>query len=389
MAAPTPVDAPSRAVVWTVAVLAFLYYLTPIAARLVAGRPLPWLLVAELVVPGLIALVGLWWRERRPLTIVLLVAALWLFSPTVLGAAVVMQEVIARKRGMGVALATGLLLFATKAVALLVPDTPGASSTALTFELTLAGAGLVIATLTGLLMSSRAQAAHDREAVERARLDAEMSRINEARMAERERIAREMHDVVAHRISLVAMHANALTYRTNLTPDEAREAARMIQVNAQSSLDELRTMLATLRGADAPPATPQPTLAELGVLVADAEDAGQHATLTRSGDLSAVPPQVSRQAFRIAQECLTNARKHAPGAPVQLAVTCTGEILRVRASNPLADLALPRVSAPGLGLVGIAERVSLVGGTVTHGVQQGQFVVDAVLPLGTHAKEDA
>ena len=112
------------------------------------------------------------------------------------------------------------------------------------------------------------------------------------------------------------------------------------------------------------------------------------ATTTASGPTTAAT-HASRQAFRIVQECLTNARKHAPGAPVHLSLTARDEVLHLRVSNPLADLAIPDASGSRLGLVGIAERVGLVGGTLTHGVQDGQFVVDAALPWGAPAKEGA
>ncbi|TBT82497.1 two-component sensor histidine kinase [Propioniciclava sinopodophylli] len=388
MTAPPLAPAPPRVVVWTVAVLAFLYYLTPIAARLAAGRPLPWSLVLLLVLPAIAALVALPWRERAPIAIALVIAALWVPSPGVLGAAIVAQESVARRRSLTSALTTGAVLIAAKVLELFA-SASGAAATAISFELALAIAGVVIATLVGLLASSRAQAQHDRESAEQARREAEASRINEARMAERERIAREMHDVVAHRLSLVALHAGGLVYRTNLTADEAQAAARMIQLNAQASLDELRTMLATLRGSEAPPEPPQPTLAELDVLLADAEDIGQLVTVTHIGDLEAVATHASRQSFRIVQECLTNARKHAPGAPVHLSLTARDEVLHLRVSNPLADLAIPDASGSRLGLVGIAERVGLVGGTLTHGVRDGQFVVDAALPWGAPAKEGA
>ena len=389
-AAPVPdlddlVDRTAARVTWTpwvVAALGFLYYLTPLAASLAWGRPMPPLLVAQLVGAGALAIFALRWRASNPWGVTVAMVALWTVAPTVIGAALVAQENLARRhRSRSVAVVLGVLLGAAKVLESVRAGFDPARS-AFQVELILAGAGIVIATLVGLLRRSRAESAENARQAEQARAHAEASRISEARASERERIAREMHDVVAHRISLVAMHAGGLAYRSNLTVDEARDAARLIQTNARASLDELRAMLATLRDADTPPEPPQPTLAELDVLVADATDAGQRITLTTRGVLADVPARLSRHAFRVAQECLTNARKHSPGSPVTLTLDVTPAAVTLRASNPLADLAAPDRSGAGLGLVGVDERVALVGGTVRHGVHGGEFVVEATFPLG-------
>ena len=161
---------------------------------------------------------------------------------------------------------------------------------------------------------------------------------------------------------------------------EAGDLARAIQTNAQSSLDELRTMLARLRGNAAPPEPPQPTLSGLDALLADARSAGQQVAVELDGDPAEVPDRVSRHAYRIVQEGLTNARKHAPGAPVTLSLETTADRLRVVVRNRLADLAQPDRSGSGLGLVGIAERVDLVGGDLSHGIEGGEFILEATLP---------
>ena len=197
---------------------------------------------------------------------------------------------------------------------------------------------------------------------------------------ERSRIAREMHDVVAHRISLIALHAGALAHHMRSEQGEAGDLARAIQTNAQSSLDELRAMLARLRGNAAPPEPPQPTLSGLDALLADARSAGQQVAVELDGDPAEVPDRVSRHAYRIVQEGLTNARKHAPGAPVALSLKTTADRLRVVVRNRLADLAQPDRSGSGLGLVGIAERVDLVGGDLSHGIEGGEFILEATLP---------
>ena len=156
------------------------------------------------------------------------------------------------------------------------------------------------------------------------------ARVDQARTAERGRIAREMHDVLAHRISLVAMHSGGLVYRDDLTREQTVETAEVIRDNAQLALAELREVLGVLRDGDpgAAPERPQPTLAALPELIDEARAAGNPVTcaLTLSsrgaaeGDLGALPESTSRSAYRILQEALTNARKHAPGLPVRLEI---------------------------------------------------------------------
>ena len=361
--------------------LGYLYYLTPLAIPLVQpGRTIDAGVVVLLVVPGALALVALGWRRRRPVGVALVVGALWVLSPSVIGAAVVAQEHLARRGRRPVVFGMAAGLLACRTAGTVLSGYPLQAS-ATQVEWTLAAAGVVVATLVGLLRHSSGQERLRRAEAEQARKDAEEARVNEARLAERERIAREMHDVIAHRISLVALHAGALAHRPDADPDEARTLARMIQANAQASLDELRAMLATLRGADAPPAPPQPTLADLDSLLADAAAVGQRVAVDRSGDAALVPQRVSRHAYRILQEGLTNARKHAPGAPVAVTLTVTADAVHLMVANPLADLAGPDTSGAGLGLVGIVERVEQVGGEVTHGVRGGEFVLDAHLPF--------
>ncbi|KGM13378.1 sensor histidine kinase [Cellulomonas bogoriensis] len=223
-----------------------------------------------------------------------------------------------------------------------------------------------------------------------------------AREAERTRIAREMHDVLAHRISLVAMHAGALTYRTDLTPQETAQTAKVIQDNAHGALTELRHVLGVLRTDDAGPdqgpalpEPPQPSLRELPALLAENAEAGTQVDLDVTGmpqgeppavtaALGAPPATLSRTVFRVVQEVLTNARKHAPGATVTLRLAGEpGGSLHLEAYNPVPDGARPGLPGAGMGLTGLQERAALAGGTLTHGVDdEGRFVVTATLPWG-------
>ena len=209
-----------------------------------------------------------------------------------------------------------------------------------------------------------------------------------AREAERTRIAREMHDVLAHRISLVAMHAGALAYRPDLTAEQTAQTAGIVCDNAQLAMTELRQVLGVLR-AGVPPQgcasePPQPTLAELPALLADAAEAGTEVRLDTgalTGDPRSLPDTVSRTAFRIVQEALTNALKHAPSAPVDLRLSgAPGRGYQVEVRNRAVVPSGRSSWGAGVGLVGAQERAELAGGHLEHGVDDGEFVVRADLP---------
>jgi signal transduction histidine kinase len=206
-------------------------------------------------------------------------------------------------------------------------------------------------------------------------------RIEQARLGERTMIAREMHDVLAHRISLLAVHAGALEVRRD-APAAERAAAGVIRECAHDALEDLREVIGMLREpADdpAPSDRPQPTLADVPALVEQSRGAGAAVALDLAAT-DAVPEGVGRHAFRIVQEALTNARKHAPGAPVRIAVSGRpADGLVVEVGNALA----PGGSIPGAGagLAGLTERVHLAGGRLEHGrTPAGEFRLRAWLP---------
>jgi len=210
----------------------------------------------------------------------------------------------------------------------------------------------------------------------------------QARMAERTRIAREMHDVLAHRISLLALHAGGLEVRPDLPPEKVRETAELIRVTARQALEELRGVIGVLReetGQDPPPpATPQPTLSDIRRLVEETRLAGARIDFEMQVEHSdAVPTALGRDAYRIVQEALTNIGKHASGATAWVRVTGRpqdGLHVRVRNRKPLRAPAGPSLPGSGAGLLGLQERVALAGGTLVHGPDaSGDFVVDAEL----------
>lgn len=209
------------------------------------------------------------------------------------------------------------------------------------------------------------------------------ARVEATRIAERNRIARDMHDVLAHRISLVAMHAAAVGYRTDLTADERQAALRTIEENARLALAELRDVLGVLRDPGAvtdTPEPPQPHLADISRLVDEGRAAGMHIDLIEdvdpgsSGAAAGEPPSLTVQtAHRVVREALTNARKHAPDTRVTVSIAGEpGDGLALRITNP-APLRPGGSGLPGagLGLVGLAERVATAGGRITHGPRPG------------------
>lgn len=211
------------------------------------------------------------------------------------------------------------------------------------------------------------------------------ARLAQAKEAERVRIAREMHDSLAHHLSLIAVHAGVLEYRADLGPLATREAAATVGSAARDANAELRTILGVLRtGQEA--VTPQPDLGGLSALITDGVT-----LLTADGYVAEdVPAGTSRHAYRMVQEALTNARKHAPGQPVTVRLAGTPSVgVSIEVRNPLAIPATPGPGfeglGAGLGIGGMVERARLAGGWCRAGAERNagdveEFVVTAWLP---------
>src|SRR4051812_11489010 len=201
---------------------------------------------------------------------------------------------------------------------------------------------------------------------------------------ERTRIARELHDVIAHSVSLMGVQAGAVERVLERDPEQARESLRSIQATAREAVGELRRLLGMLR-ADEGPATlaPQPGLGSLGALVDESRRAGLPIALTVEGEERPLPAGVELSAYRVAQEALTNVRKHVPGASTSVVVTYRSDSLVVcvrnapgQASNGSSE------GGAGHGLLGMRERVALYGGSLeAHPEPDGGFTVRARLPV--------
>ncbi len=330
----------------------------------------PWL--RPVAVAAVIATVGsLHWRRTHPGAVGIGVGAVSVLLIT--APFVALFNAAIRARGRDLAITAGLTIASNFTNPLLYR---GSQSLGLEFG---AGLGLTGAALGwGLFVRAR------RELVRSLNEQADRAG-DDARAAERRRIAREMHDVLAHRLSLLAVHANALEFRADASPEEVTEAAGVIGASARAALDDLRGVIGVLRedGSESLTEPPQPTLADLDALVEESRAAGMR--IDARIELGDVAPTatVGRTAYRIAQEGLTNARKHAPGAAVTLTVHAPDGDLRVevRSLAPVAVASASPLPGAGTGLIGLAERVTLVGGELESGVDPtGAFVLRARLP---------
>jgi signal transduction histidine kinase len=241
----------------------------------------------------------------------------------------------------------------------------------------LVGWGALIRARRALLMSLRERAR---------RAEAEQGRrVAEARMAERTRIAREMHDVLAHRLSLLATYAGALEYRPDAPPERLSQAAGVVRAGVHQALEELREVILLLRAEDGAEDgdRPQPALGDVPRLVAESRAAGAAVELRDEvAGAADVPPLAGRTAYRVVQEALTNARKHAAGRPVRVVLEGrAGDGLVVDVRNGLReDAGHAPPPGSGTGLVGLTERVRLAGGRLDHEAAAGEFRLRAWLP---------
>ncbi|WP_345560353.1 sensor histidine kinase [Nonomuraea rosea] len=323
---------------------------------------------------GAAGLVLLRWRRDKPWQIALATALLTVVSTTAAGPALVAYVSFGTHRAWRRLVPIAAVLWTC-----LVASTRWQGTDQLTIAYAV-GFAFVIGGLT--LFAFYLRGRRDLAAAQRAaELSASLQRVERAKLAERLKIAHEMHDVLAHRISLLAMLAGGLAYRTDLSAGETRETALAIQENAHQSLNELRAVLGTLRN-DGGRQAPQPTLGQLDDLFDEVRAAGQQVEVADAIDeRESLPAQTGRHAYRIVQEALTNARKHAPpGSRVRAELGGRpGHGLRIRVSNP-APFGTSAGPGARLGLVGLAERTRMAGGTLSHAVQDGRFVLDARLP---------
>jgi signal transduction histidine kinase len=323
------------------------------------------------------------WRRSDPIRVAAITLALSAVSGAAAGASVVaLFGATMRAPRKAVVWLAAESAVATLVYPLLYPDTSGDRgylwqiTFGLLFNGFVVGWGLFIQARQEVVASLRERAA----GLEREREHA----VVEARRGERRRIAREMHDVLAHRVSLLSLHAGALQFRPDAPRKDIEAAASTIRDNAQAVLTELRDIIGLLREEpDDLLARPQPTMSEIPQLIEESHGAG--ADITYHLDVAGtVPTTIGRALYRIIQEGLTNARKHSPGARVAVALSGrrgSTVVVEVRSSPTSGGHPAPVIDGSGTGLLGVNERVSMLGGHLDHGFDDdGWFVLRAQIP---------
>ncbi|WP_271219037.1 sensor histidine kinase [Streptosporangium carneum] len=362
---PRPPDPPSR--VWRDWVLVGV--LVPVAILEGVLRPdLPWRAVSVIVTVGLTP--TLLWRRTRPLPMVAIVCGVTSLAPlltdgvpletyTMVYLLVVFYALFRWGSGREVAIGLTLMIVMVSLSLLFGRLTPG----------DMVGAFAVTSSAVALGGAFRYRAgARTRE-------------LEQIKLLERERLARDLHDTVAHHVSAMAIRAQAGIATSASRPDAATEALHVIEAEAARALDEMRAMVRLLRRDESAELEPGRRIADLEQLTGRGRS-GPSVDVEISGDLGDLPPSVEAAIYRIAQESVTNARRHARHATrVEVRVTADDTSVRLRVSDD-GDSGLIRPAAsPGYGLIGMIERADLLGGTCEAGPDSDRgWTVTAVLP---------
>jgi signal transduction histidine kinase len=367
--------------VWRAAVMLLICALTSFTPLPIAWRESPWLAITDVVV-GAVSFVLVWFRRRWPMPVATVITAAGFISSTASGPGVLAAMSLATRRVWWQLATIGLLNVAATFTYNLIVPTPDNGPWWVTLvvvvviTVALLGWGAYIGSRRELIWSFKNRA-------ERAEAEQEL-RSAQARTNERARIAREMHDVVAHRITQVSMHAGALAFRTDLDAEQMRASATIIQDTAHQALADLRTVLGVLRDPESgkPLEPPQPTYADVAPLVDAVRAAGLEVTYEDrlGGSAYELPEVIGRTLYRIVQEGMTNAAKHAPGCSLRIEVQGSPEEgVTVELRNPLG-VRTGSTPGAGLGLVGLTERAELRGGRLEGRREEGSWVLRGWIP---------
>ena len=336
---------------------------------------------------GIAASVALWWRRQFPgfVTVVGMAAFLVIQMPVALAAGLFTLAVRRRDR---------VLVAFTVASALAFAIGSGHGTSAPRLSLLVLGvmeaglcavAGSYIGARHDLVVSLRGRA-------QRAEEEREL-RAEQARVGERARIAQEMHDVLAHKVSLIALHAGALEVNAPASPEVVERTVGLIRTTAREAMEDLRDVLGVLRSGEdltGHDLTPQPTAADIERVVDASRAAGVRIQLTM--DVPDLPDAIARTVYRVVQEGLTNVHKHARGAATSITISggqsdgvpldgvpVEGVTVNVSNQRPVSSMTL--LPGSGAGLVGLRERVTLVGGTMQSGPgDDGGWTLSVWLP---------
>lgn len=336
-----------------------------------------------LLVVGLAAAGTIPWRYRYPRAFAAVALVFGNIAPIASYLPLVAVFVIATRRRTSETVVVLALSVAAAAANIYhgVPDLP-----TVLFLLGGATAFLATSTVAGLLIGNRRAMVDDlRERLARAEEDRAV-RDEQARLAERRRIAGEMHDRLGHRLSLLSVHAGALALRTDLSAETVRESAQVLRDTTHRAMEDLRTIVQVLQEAPCPDSGEPEDADDLGAvehLVTEARAAGADVSLRSTALLMMAPPgrPLAGVAYRVVREGLTNAARHAPGAPVEVVLAGDpGHALTVTVTSGSSGDS-PAPEGAGTGLVGLRERVeTLTGGTLAHGPLPEGYRLRAVLP---------
>jgi signal transduction histidine kinase len=362
---PRPPGAPHR--VWRD--WALVAVLVPLVALEVALRwsDLHAPVVALVMTAGLVP--TLLWRRTRPLLIVAIVFGVCAVTPMITGAEpdlnslafVILLPYTVFRWGSGREAAFGLaIMYAKLALAAALGD----------ISLGEAGGGVVV-----LFAAMAAGAAV------RYRAGARLRELDQVKLLERERLARDLHDTVAHHVSAMAIRAQAGLATAPADPAAATDALRVIEAEATQALAEMRAMVRVLRRGEPADRAPTPRVSDLDQLAGRTRP-GPAVEVELVGDVDALPPPVGTAIYRLAQESVTNARRHARHATrIQVQVAVDDAAVRLRVSDDGEATAARQAGSPGYGLVGMMERAGLLGGTCEAGPAPDRgWTVTAVLP---------
>ncbi|MDV7174312.1 histidine kinase [Gordonia amicalis] len=339
---------------------------------------------------GALSYAVVWWRRRHPVAVTVFTNVVAMVSTLSLGPAVLALVSTATRRRWREIIPLTILCVAANVIAVQFFATPEEEDDPVLVQYLVLGAMTAAMVFWGMYIGSRRELLASWRARALASEAEQQAKVQQARSLERARIAREMHDILAHRISAMSMSAGALAYRTDLTGEQVRETARTIQETSHLALTELREVLGVLREVlgvlregpgDAAPEEPQGAF-DLVALVDEARTLGMRVDARCEIDLAALPPAIARTLYRCVQEALTNARRHAPSAPVTVQIRGGPDHgVDLLVENPLPLSAGSSSPAPGYGLVGLAERVGFHGGRQSATVgEDKRFLLHVWLP---------
>lgn len=333
---------------------------------------------------GALGTLALWWRRRNPVVVtgVGVVVVLLSANPVPICFGLMRLAIVSRNRLLAVAMAV-------VALALASPQLGSAGRFGLGSLITGVVAAAFFAMWGAYVGARRDLITTLEERAERAEAEREL-RSEQARLAERSRIAGEMHDVLAHKVSLIALQAGALELNPAAGPAVVEHSAALIRTTARQAMEDLREVLGVLRGAVGDQdVAPQPDLPDLPRLL----EASRAAGVAVSGRISvdaAVPAQVGRTVYRVVQEALTNAHQHARGAAIEVEVRRSGGAVVVTVGNAAAVSSEGLLPGSGFGLVGLRERLTVLGGSLQAGrTASGGWEVTATVPLSLDIGGDA